>query len=113
MADAFNNLSDAGSSLITLIGFKFAGMKPDKEHPFGHGRIEYISGLAVAAVIIRLNLCTDIRNVMVSSAITETKDELTKKRQYSYTITFDYVPHWDTMDSVTKGYREMLDKEGS
>ena len=52
MADAFNNLSDAGSSLITLIGFKFAGMKPDKEHPFGHGRIEYISGLAVAAVII-------------------------------------------------------------
>ena len=68
---------------------------------------------SVAAVIIRLNLCTDIRNVMVSSAITETKDELTKKRQYSYTITFDYVPHWDTMDSVTKGYREMLDKEGS
>ncbi|MBP3925598.1 MAG: cation transporter [Clostridium sp.] len=52
MADAFNNLSDAGSSLITLIGFKFAGMKPDKEHPFGHGRIEYLSGLAVAAAII-------------------------------------------------------------
>ena len=52
MADAFNNLSDAGSSLITLIGFKFAGMKPDKEHPFGHGRIEYLSGLAVAAAIV-------------------------------------------------------------
>lgn len=51
VADAFNNLSDAGSSLITLIGFKFAGMKPDKEHPFGHGRIEYLSGLAVAAAI--------------------------------------------------------------
>lgn len=52
MADAFNNLSDAGSSLITLIGFKFAGKKADKEHPFGHGRVEYLSGLAVAAAIV-------------------------------------------------------------
>lgn len=56
MADAFNNLSDAGSSLITLIGFKFAGMKPDAEHPFGHGRIEYISGLAVSAAIILMGV---------------------------------------------------------
>ena len=52
MADAFNNLSDAGSSLMTLIGFKFAGMKPDHEHPFGHGRIEYIAGLGVSMAII-------------------------------------------------------------
>lgn len=51
-ADAFNNLSDAGSSVITLIGFKFAGMKPDLEHPFGHGRVEYISGFAVSVMII-------------------------------------------------------------
>ena len=51
-ADAFNNLSDAGSSLITLIGFKLGGAKPDPEHPFGHGRLEYISGLAVAAAIL-------------------------------------------------------------
>lgn len=43
-ADAFNNLSDAGSSLVTLAGFKLAGQKPDSDHPFGHGRIEYISG---------------------------------------------------------------------
>ena len=56
MADAFNNLSDAGSSLITLIGFKFAGMKPDAEHPFGPGRIEYISGLAVSAAIILMGV---------------------------------------------------------
>ena len=56
MADAFNNLSDAGSSLITLIGFKFAGMKPDKEHPFGHGRIEYLSGLAVALAIVLMGI---------------------------------------------------------
>jgi len=51
-ADAFNNLSDAGSSIITLIGFKFSGMKPDKDHPFGHGRIEYLSGLGVAMLIV-------------------------------------------------------------
>ncbi len=52
MADAFNNLSDGGSSLITLVGFRFSGMKPDKDHPFGHGRIEYISGFAVSVAII-------------------------------------------------------------
>ncbi|MBP3602934.1 MAG: cation transporter [Lachnospiraceae bacterium] len=52
VADAFNNLSDAGSSLITLVGFKMAGQKPDSDHPFGHGRIEYVSGLAVAMVIL-------------------------------------------------------------
>lgn len=51
-ADAFNNLSDAGSSIITLVGFRFSGMKPDKDHPFGHGRIEYLSGLGVAMLII-------------------------------------------------------------
>jgi cation diffusion facilitator family transporter len=51
-ADAFNNLSDAGSSVVTLIGFRLAGAKPDPEHPYGHGRIEYISGLIVAMVII-------------------------------------------------------------
>ncbi len=51
-ADAFNNLSDAGSSIITLIGFKMAGQKPDPDHPFGHGRIEYISGLFVSVIIL-------------------------------------------------------------
>lgn len=52
VADAFNNLSDAGSSIITLIGFKMAGQKPDPDHPFGHGRIEYISGLLVSIIIL-------------------------------------------------------------
>ena len=51
-ADAFNNLSDAGSSLITLVGFKMAGQKPDPHHPFGHGRIEYLSGLLVSVAIL-------------------------------------------------------------
>ncbi len=52
MADAFNNLSDAGSSFITLAGFKIANQKPDPDHPFGHGRIEYISGLLVSIIIL-------------------------------------------------------------
>ena len=51
-ADAFNNLSDAGSSVITLLGFRLASTKPDKEHPFGHGRIEYLSALAVSMIIV-------------------------------------------------------------
>lgn len=51
-ADAFNNLSDAGSSFITLIGFRFSGRRPDPEHPFGHGRFEYISGLLVSIIIV-------------------------------------------------------------
>ena len=50
-ADAVNNISDAGSSLVTMVGFRLAGKKPDPEHPFGHGRIEYISGLIVAMLI--------------------------------------------------------------
>ena len=52
MADAFNNLSDAGSSIVTLIGFRMAGRPADPDHPFGHGRIEYLSGLFVAVAII-------------------------------------------------------------
>ena len=52
MADAFNNLSDAGSSIISLIGFKLASKKPDPGHPFGHGRIEYLAGLGVSALIV-------------------------------------------------------------
>lgn len=51
-ADAFNNLSDAGSSVVTLLGFRLAGKKPDPEHPFGHGRMEYVSGLIVAGLIL-------------------------------------------------------------
>ena len=51
-ADAFNNLSDAGSSVISLLGFALANKKPDPGHPFGHGRIEYITGLVISALII-------------------------------------------------------------
>ncbi len=52
MADAFNNLSDAGSSIITLFCFKIASNPADKDHPFGHGRIEYVSSLVVSIAII-------------------------------------------------------------
>ncbi len=55
-ADAFNNLSDAGSSAVTLLGFRLAGKKPDPGHPFGHGRIEYISGLVVAGLILLMGV---------------------------------------------------------
>lgn len=52
MGDAFNNLSDAGSSVVTLVGVKLSAAPPDKEHPFGHGRIEYISAMMVALLIL-------------------------------------------------------------
>lgn len=52
VADAVNNLSDAGSSVVTLLGFRLAEQKPDHEHPFGHGRMEYLSGLVVAMLIL-------------------------------------------------------------
>ena len=52
VADAVNNLSDAGSSIVTLLGFQLAEQKPDHEHPFGHGRMEYLSGLLVAMLIL-------------------------------------------------------------
>lgn len=56
MADAFNNLSDAASSIISFIGVKLAGRPADKEHPFGHGRFEYIAALAVSFLIIQVGL---------------------------------------------------------
>ncbi len=52
MADAVNNLSDAASSIISFVGVKLAGRPADKEHPFGHGRFEYLSALAVAGLIL-------------------------------------------------------------
>lgn len=52
LGDALNNLSDAASSIVTLVGFKLSGQAADEEHPFGHGRIEYIAGLIVSLLII-------------------------------------------------------------
>jgi cation diffusion facilitator family transporter len=54
IADAVNNFSDMGSSFVTLVGFKMASKPADKEHPFGHERIEYIAGLIVALIVVVL-----------------------------------------------------------
>lgn len=56
VADAVNNLTDMGSSIITLLGFKLSSMPADEEHPFGHERIEYISGLIVSIIIVFIGL---------------------------------------------------------
>ena len=56
MADAFNNLSDAASSIVTIIGFKMADKPADAEHPFGHGRMEYISALIVAFMVMLVGI---------------------------------------------------------
>lgn len=55
-ADGFNNLSDAGSSAVTLAGFRIAGKEADSGHPFGHGRIEYLTGLGVAVIILMVGV---------------------------------------------------------
>lgn len=67
VGDAVNNLSDALSSLVTLLGFKLSGKQADKEHPYGHGRFEYLSGLLVSAavVVVAVELfLTSIRHIL-------------------------------------------------
>ena len=54
IADAFNNLSDAGSSIMTFVGFRMAGMPADNEHPYGHGRMEYVSGIIISFIIMMM-----------------------------------------------------------
>lgn len=56
ISDAFNNLSDTGSSIVAIIGAKMSNKLPDKEHPFGHGRVEYVSALIVAFLIIMVGI---------------------------------------------------------
>ncbi|MDE6724113.1 MAG: cation diffusion facilitator family transporter [Ruminiclostridium sp.] len=56
IADALNNLSDAGSSIVNMAAFKIANTPPDREHPFGHGRAEYISGLIISLIIILMGV---------------------------------------------------------
>lgn len=63
VADAVNNLSDSGSSLVTLIGFKISGKPADEQHPYGHARMEYISGLIVSFIILLLGVQLIINSV--------------------------------------------------
>lgn len=72
-ADAFNNLSDAGSSVIAMVGFKLSGKKPDPEHPFGHGRFEYITGFIVSVAIIIMGFelaLSSVRSIGLPETIT-------------------------------------------
>ena len=73
-ADAFNNLSDAASSIITLVGFGMAGKPADEDHPFGHGRMEYVSGLVVSILILMMGVelfKTSVEKVIHPEVITE------------------------------------------
>ena len=65
IADAINNLSDMGTSLLTLVGFKISGKPADKDHPFGHQRIEYIIGLIIAMFIIFIGFQSVINNIFI------------------------------------------------
>lgn len=70
ISDGINNLSDAASSVITLVGFKLSGKKPDREHPFGHGRMEYFAGLLVSLIILLVSfelLSESINNIITGS----------------------------------------------
>ena len=73
LADAFNNLSDAASSIITIIGFKMANKPADAEHPFGHGRIEYITAMIVSFMVMLVGLQfikTSFERIINPSAVT-------------------------------------------
>jgi cation diffusion facilitator family transporter len=61
--DAVNNISDAGSSLITIIGTKLAGKEPDKKHPFGYGRIEYLSAMIISAIVLYAGITSFVESV--------------------------------------------------
>lgn len=63
MVDAINNISDALSSVITIIGLKLAGKKPDKDHPYGHGRIEYLTALTIGVIVLYTGLTAVISSV--------------------------------------------------
>ncbi len=75
-ADAFNNLSDAGSSFISMMGFYAADKKPDADHPFGHGRMEYISGLIVSVLIIIMGFelgKTSVQKIISPQSLNESR----------------------------------------
>ena len=61
--DAINNISDAGSSLITIVGTKLASKEPDKKHPFGYGRIEYLSAMVVAGIVLYAGITSAVESV--------------------------------------------------
>ena len=61
--DAVNNITDAGSSIVTIVGTKLAGREPDKYHPFGHGRIEYLSAMIISVIILYAGVTSFVESV--------------------------------------------------
>ena len=61
--DAVNNISDAGSSLITIVGTRLAGREPDKKHPFGYGRIEYLSAMIISVIVLYAGITSLVESV--------------------------------------------------
>ena len=74
--DAVNNLSDALSSIITIIGTKLAGKAPDKKHPYGHGRIEYLASIVIGVIVLAAGL----------TALKESAQKIISPEQATYTI---------------------------
>ena len=74
--DAINNLSDALSSIITIVGMKLSSKKPDKEHPYGHGRIEYFASIIIAVIVLVAGL----------TALKESVQKIMKPEQANYSI---------------------------
>ncbi len=74
VADGFNNLSDAGSSIVTLVGFKMANKPADRDHPFGHGRIEYVSAIIISffILLVGFELLKDSAGALINKTPTPT-----------------------------------------
>ena len=102
VSDGINNLSDAGSSIITLFGFKLSEKKPDKEHPFGHGRMEYCAGLGVSIIILIVAvqlLMTSVEKIIAWETVPE---------QSSVTLAITFVIL--TLSIAAKFYLAVLNK---
>ena len=70
--DAINNISDAASSIITIVGTKLAGKEPDKKHPFGYGRIEYLSAMVIAIIVLYAGITSleeSVRKIIAPEAL--------------------------------------------
>ena len=88
-ADAMNNLSDAASSVVTLVGFKLAEQPADEEHPYGHARYEYLSGLAVAALVLVIGFelaKTSFEKILSPSAVDFSIAAMFSENSPSYTL---------------------------
>ncbi len=96
-ADAFNNLSDAGSSLITLFGFRLAGSKADTDHPYGHGRMEYLSGLFVSVLIIYMGI----------ELLTSSVNRILKPEEVTYSMPVFCIL---LLSILTKGYMYLYNR---